>query len=314
MAYGEAVLGEGRVRIAGSLLPDHVHEPDELNDHRFGLESYALTYTGYTVFENLVDHVNPQRSVGVERLGGATRVETAVAVGTAAFPEGAGTVVLARDDAYPDALAGAPLAADAGGPLLLTATAALPAATAAELDRLGATRAVLLGGEAAIGEAVASALRDRGLEVERVAGANRFATAAAIATRLGRAPTAFVAEGGSADPARGFPDPLSAAPYAAATGRPVLLATADGLPAETAAALEQLGTTETVVVGGPAAVGEDVVAELAERGHGPRRLAGADRYATSLAVAEEAAAWASTARCCGSRPAAPGPMPSPPAR
>jgi hypothetical protein len=43
-------------RVAGIMFPDPVFEPDEANDHRFGLASYALTYTSYELFENLVNH------------------------------------------------------------------------------------------------------------------------------------------------------------------------------------------------------------------------------------------------------------------
>jgi len=51
---GEAVFGKGRVRVAGILLPDPVFVPGKENDARYGLASYALTYTGYDVFSNLV--------------------------------------------------------------------------------------------------------------------------------------------------------------------------------------------------------------------------------------------------------------------
>ncbi|MGH2750033.1 MAG: hypothetical protein ACRDK3_04045, partial [Actinomycetota bacterium] len=50
-SLGELDYGAGRIRIAGALLPD----PTEENYHPYGLSSYALTYTGYQVFENLVD-------------------------------------------------------------------------------------------------------------------------------------------------------------------------------------------------------------------------------------------------------------------
>jgi hypothetical protein len=58
---GEAALGEGRIRLGGILLPDPVFEEDAGNDHRFGLASYALTYTSYEVFENVVVWTNPNR-------------------------------------------------------------------------------------------------------------------------------------------------------------------------------------------------------------------------------------------------------------
>lgn len=61
VSLGELDLGQGRIRIAGNLLPDAAYEPDATNDHRFGLASYALTYTGYIVFENLLEWTNPTR-------------------------------------------------------------------------------------------------------------------------------------------------------------------------------------------------------------------------------------------------------------
>ncbi len=48
---GGVPLGQGRIRIAGALLP----QPSTEFDHTFGLEPFAVTYTGYIVFCNLVD-------------------------------------------------------------------------------------------------------------------------------------------------------------------------------------------------------------------------------------------------------------------
>jgi hypothetical protein len=49
-SLGELPIGSGVIRIAGALLPD----PTERNYHPYGLASYALTYTGYQVVENLL--------------------------------------------------------------------------------------------------------------------------------------------------------------------------------------------------------------------------------------------------------------------
>jgi hypothetical protein len=57
VSLGEVPFGEGTIRIAGALLPD----PTEENHHPFGLFSYSLTYTGYQLFENLIDYTNPNR-------------------------------------------------------------------------------------------------------------------------------------------------------------------------------------------------------------------------------------------------------------
>jgi ell wall binding domain 2 (CWB2)/Cysteine-rich secretory protein family len=62
----------------------------------------------------------PRRQTPVQRIAGGDRISTAVAVSQQVFPR-ADAVVLARADQYPDALAGASLAAALGGPVLLTA-------------------------------------------------------------------------------------------------------------------------------------------------------------------------------------------------
>lgn len=51
VSLGELPVGKGQIRIAGALLP----QPTEQNLHPYGLRSYALTYTGYQLIENLLD-------------------------------------------------------------------------------------------------------------------------------------------------------------------------------------------------------------------------------------------------------------------
>ena len=48
---GEIGLGSGTVRVIGALLP----QPSNQYDHQFGVEPYALTYTGHILFCNLID-------------------------------------------------------------------------------------------------------------------------------------------------------------------------------------------------------------------------------------------------------------------
>ena len=50
--YGELPLGKGRVRFLGALLPD----PTEEFYHPYGLQNYAVTYTGYTLLQNMLRH------------------------------------------------------------------------------------------------------------------------------------------------------------------------------------------------------------------------------------------------------------------
>lgn len=233
--------------------------------------------------------IRPPDTAAIGRAAGTSRVETAVAASQRAF-DAAGTVVIARADAYPDALAGGPLAGG-DGPVLLTGTDSLHPATAAEVERLGAERALLMGDATALGEVVAVELRTRGVVVERIAGPDRFATAAEAARTLATgAPVdhAYVVEGGNADPARGWPDAVAVSALAAATGRPIVLVERDRLPQATADLVRDLFPTRLTIVGGTAAVSAEVQAALGELGPAVDRIAGEDRYTTSAAVADVA--------------------------
>ncbi len=120
------------------------------------------------------------------RYAGENRFDTAALVATdesayaPAFVHDA--VVVARGDDFPDALAGSYLAGQLRAPILLTSVGELPDPTSDALFTLGATRAYILGGEAAVSAAVEAELRDTyGLEITRLAGPGRNETAAAIA-------------------------------------------------------------------------------------------------------------------------------------
>ena len=234
--------------------------------------------------------------VDVERLAGETRVQTAIAVSRARYPDGSDRVVLARADAYPDALTGGPLAAAVDAPILLTQPGELHPDTAAEITRLGATGAYLLGGPSALSELVREQLvaQTAADTVVRLGGATRFDTAVGIAGELlavtGAESTtaAYLAEGANADPARGWPDALSVSALAAFQGAPILLATRDALPEPTAAALEQLGVTDLALVGGPAAIANGVANAAEAAGVRVERLGGADRFDTSRILADRA--------------------------
>lgn len=126
----------------------------------------------------------------VRRLSGSDRWTTPAEVTEVLWPEGADTVLLATGFDYPDALAGAPLAASEDAPLLLTPTGGLTDAVRDALVRLDPDEVVVLGGTSAVSgdvvdsvEALAGAPR-----VERVAGADRFATAEQAYIRRQAAP------------------------------------------------------------------------------------------------------------------------------
>ncbi|MBT2686001.1 cell wall-binding repeat-containing protein [Bacillus sp. ISL-37] len=211
----------------------------------------------------------------VERVSGKNRFGTANAISQKGW-DSSETVIIARSDEFPDALAGAPLAYKLNAPILLTYPTSLNVETVAEIKRLGAKKVIILGGRGAISQNVESAITGMGLEVERILGKNRFGTAQAIAEKLGGNPNkAIVAYGFN------FPDALSVASYAAWNGYPILLTDKNKLPLETKESLK--GISSTIVVGGEGVISNQVFSNLPS----PKRYSGVNRYATAATIGED---------------------------
>ncbi|MGI6450102.1 MAG: S8 family serine peptidase [Desulfitobacteriia bacterium] len=208
-----------------------------------------------------------------ERLAGNDRIATALEIALEAFPGGADTVIIARADDFPDALAGAPLAYKLQAPILLTYPEELPAEVYRFIADSKPKKIFLLGGTGAISPAVESKLLELAYTY-RIAGNNRYATAAAVADMLGTTGQAIIVNG------LNFPDAIAAASHAALQGKPILLTPAAGLAPETAEALRRLSVTRAEVIGGPAVISEEVTKQLIS----PERIGGANRFATSAEV------------------------------
>jgi len=230
------------------------------------------------------------------RLAGSDRIGTAIAVSKERFRSGSSAnVVIASGYSFPDALSGSTLAGALGAPMLLTKPTALPAEVRAEIERLGASDAYILGGTGAVSGAVENSLKSflGSNGVHRIAGAERTETAAKIAVAANAmrpvAKVAFVAN------AYNYPDALSASPMAAYNVAPVLLTQPKSLVWATRQAIADLGITDVVIVGGTGVVSAKVESELASLLGGAshvRRVAGANRYQTSA----EFAIWATDAQ------------------
>ncbi len=220
----------------------------------------------------------------VSRLAGPDRYATAAAV-AGGYAAGVPVVYVASGLDFPDALAGAARAAYNGGPLLLTDPTSLPDATRAAMVSLAPGRVVVLGGEAAVSAGVAETLRQLTTSggLQRVSGPDRYATAAALASYYPVGGVAYVASG------ENFPDSLAGAALAGRDRAPLLLTTATALPQSTADALARLAPSRIVVLGGTGVVSAGVAQSLGSYATTGvvQRLAGADRYATAAAVAEQ---------------------------
>jgi cell wall-associated NlpC family hydrolase len=226
---------------------------------------------------------NASARPAITRLSGSDRYATAAAISQATFGPGVPIAYVATGQAFPDALAGAAAAAGRG-PVLLTRADRLPAAAALELKRLAPAKLVVLGGPASVSDATLSAASGAagGVATSRLAGADRYATAATISAATFRpgVPVAYLATGVT------FADALAGA--AAGAGRaPVLLTTSDDLPAATATELKRLAPARIVVLGSTSSISDTVAtAASAASSASFTRLAGVDEFGDAAAISE----------------------------
>jgi putative cell wall-binding protein len=223
----------------------------------------------------------------VLRYAGANRYGTAADISANDFPvpSQVSTVFVAVGSNFPDALAGAAVAAKIGAPLLLVQTDSIPAETTDELNRLDPDKIVILGGNAVVSPQVETQLSTYAT-VERRAGANRYETAVSISQygfpANGSADTVIVATG------LGFADALAGGPAANALNGPVLLTDPNALPSTVATEITRLAPSRIVVVGGIAAVSSTVFDQLEALVANTVRVSGANRYETAIAISQDA--------------------------
>jgi len=216
-------------------------------------------------------------------------------------------VVIASGSSPADAMAGGVLAAAVNGPIMLSQPTGLSPETRAEIGRILRPRVYydnaditlyVLGGTAAVPSAVemqlkaipevAGGIEDGGVTIKRIAGTNRYQTAALIAAEVddvyGVSSTVYVV-GGSA-----WADSVAVAAPACWNISAILPTASGALSSEVASAITALGATEAVIVGGTSAVSAAAEATLKTQlgAANVMRIAGLNRYHTAQLVAEHA--------------------------
>ena len=197
------------------------------------------------------------------RILGVDRYETAAAIAGEFDPNDSSTVFIATGENFPDALAVAPLASRLG-PILLVKRNEIPEVTARSLLRLQPSEIVVLGGTAAVSPVVESRLSTGfgPVRVRRVAGADRYETAALLSTdedAFASPPLVLVAPGDR------FAYALTAGVAAAQAGSPLLLAPPGEArpPVPLARAVSVLRPDGVIAVGDRSLVTDELVGELA---------------------------------------------------
>ena len=209
---------------------------------------------------------------------------------------GVSTVIIASGESQVDAVTASGLAGNRNAPVLLTRSSRLPHNVARFIDEHNVGDVIIVGGTAAVSDAVETAILSLGSrpEVHRIGETDRYATAAAIGSELGGPnPTwcgstqtaAILVNGGDA----GRADAVIAGPLAFRLGLPVLLTAADELPDATADFLTDEKVERVVIVGGTAAVSAEVEDALVEDVGvvNTQRIDGGSAAATSAMVAKE---------------------------
>jgi alpha-tubulin suppressor-like RCC1 family protein len=235
---------------------------------------------GNGTLEHITTPVKVERDPVSFRLSGQTRTQTAIAIADEGWNYDSDTVVLVRDDDFPDALAGTPLAYGLNAPILLTNSKILSPETKVEIADLRAKNVIILGGTAVVSSNIEAQLKQN-YSVTRLAGYDRYETSKVIAE--------YMLDNGYAQPGKAvianglqFPDALAVSSLAAYQKIPILLTDPKVLPSSIQQALTDLKPTQTIIVGGTAVVSSAIEKQLSN----PVRYGGFDRYETAALIAQ----------------------------
>lgn len=219
------------------------------------------------------------------RLGGETRTQTAILTSKEAYKDGgAETAVLVGYSGEVDALAGSLLASSKKAPVLISDKTKLSQEIKDEFKRLGTKNVYILGGEKAVASSIENELKTLGLKITRLAGSDRYDTAAKVAKEVkGKvANKIFLASGEEVRLA----DALAIAPVSAKDNIPVLLTVnSKSVPKVTMDLVKELGVKEIEIVGGQLAISDEVKKSFT--GIKFDRVAGKDRWETAVEIGQK---------------------------
>lgn len=272
--FADALGGTGLAGDDGPVLftpgprdhdPDPVLHPRTRAEIDRALDGSGRVYLlgGTGAISSTVEEELSRAGYEVTRLAGASRVETAVEVAEEIVrvhgrPD---EVLVVRADEWADAVSGGAYAAATASPVLVTGSGELHPRVAGFLDRHDPATRWALGGTAALADATVAAA-----DAERVAGAERTATAVAVSRALWGRTAATAGDRYSSAPAHGstaWASALALAPWSAVHDAPQLLV-GDRVPGSVQRYLSELGYGEATAgeVFAARAVPRPVVDEL----------------------------------------------------
>ncbi|GAE35801.1 cell wall-binding repeat-containing protein [Halalkalibacter akibai] len=219
----------------------------------------------------------------VIELFGQDRYDTSVAISKHGWSNQANAIVLGRGDIAIDALTASVLAKKHESPLLLTRSNQIPKSVIDEISRLKPKTIYIAGGTVAVSESIVADLKNRGYQVIRVSGQDRYDTSVQMAKQINNKTEVILTTGDA-----NSPDALAVAPYAGVSQIPIVFTRRDQVPGSVAQYIRENQIKKVTIIGGENAVSKGVINQLQNLGVSQvERIAGANRYATSVQIAEK---------------------------
>ena len=220
------------------------------------------------------------------RIAGQDRFQTATAISEKFNSGTVQDVIITSGNNFPDALSASVLAKKLNAPILLVSSTAADSSAAfgyitQHLSPSGTVH--IIGGTGVIGKDFETQLTGMGFQnMERIGGADRFATDLLIAQKLtvDKNTPVVIASG------ENFPDALSISSIASSKGWPILLVGKDYLPQAIQDYLTNEQPSDVYLVGGTGVVSEAVKSQVQSLvpGTSVQRLAGQDRLETNALI------------------------------
>ena len=252
--------------------------------------SYVFEYEGTKVYvdantkellgaDKLKSNGNAQstKPYVVSRIYGKDRIDTSIQIAKS-YIKTSKFAILANQNNFPDSLSATVLSKKFNAPILLTDSKVADKSLIQEIKRLQTKYFVKIGGEKSISNEVAKQLLPEKSKVRSFKGADRYATNAEIIKEFKDADTCIIAGG------ENFADSLSIGAYATKNGYPIVLVQKNKINDVTKQALKDSKIKKCYIVGGENSVSKSLEKELPQV---IERIAGNDRYETSLKIADK---------------------------
>ena len=304
IAYGEEVIRDNTITLNDVKTNDGVWKflgwnKDKIEnltkeENFIGTWEFVKNSTGGGTVTPKPDPEDPGR------IEGGDRVDTSIDASEDLFPNGTDAVVLANCERYTDVLTANPFAIQIKAAALFTYKDKLPEKTLKEIERLGAKKIYISGGYDAVSKKVVDELMNKGYDVFRFDGVNRYDTARKIAIKIRENGNKNVAELALGE---NYPDALSMTSMAVKDNAPILLTKKDSIPSYTKQALAEWDIETIKIAGLDEAISNNVEKQIKngfaieennkkdsnvyDGAKVVSRFGGKDRYETSTVIAKE---------------------------